>query len=137
GRVQVVVGGRETVDARKVGQLDRDHQRVRDARRAHRLELRGEVRRELGKIEVAVRVDEQKRYSVCVGRDDASVSPRIFSIAARAAAPVSSWVNWTPMPCVRLPCTPSGVIHTTLPCTAMRLGSSISDSSMKTSSPSA
>ena len=32
-----------------------------------------------------------------------------------AAAPVSSRVNCTPLPWVRLPCTPSGVIHTTLP----------------------
>jgi hypothetical protein len=73
---------------------------------------------------------------VCVGRDAASVSPSSFSMVARAAAPVSSWVNWTPIPCVRFPCTPSGVIQTTLPCTAMRLGSSISESSMNTSSPS-
>ena len=58
-------------------------------------------------------------------------------LVARAAAPVSSCVNCTPMPCVRLPCTPSGVSHTTLPCTARRLGSSISESSMNTSSPSA
>ena len=43
-------------------------------------------------------------------------------MVARAAAPVSSCVNCTPMPCVRLPCTPSGVSHTTLPCTASRFG---------------
>ena len=55
---------------------------------------------------------------------------------ARAVAPVSSCVNCTPMPCVRLPWTPSGVIQTTLPWTAIRFGSSISDNSMKTSSPS-
>ena len=34
------------------------------------------------------------------------------SIVAFAAAPVSSSVNCTPMPCVRLPWPPSGVIHT-------------------------
>jgi hypothetical protein len=48
-------------------------------------------------------------YIVCVGRGEGSDSPRTFSIVARAAAPVSSSVNWTPMLCLQLPCIPSGV----------------------------
>ena len=59
---------------------------------------------------------------VCVVRVDASDSPRILSIVVFALPPVSSCVNWTPMPCVRFPCTPSGVIQTTLPWTAILFG---------------
>src|SRR5512132_3158954 len=122
------------MDGRPRLHLDGDAQRVRDLVVAHRVEHARQFVAELGKVEVAMRVDEH--YIVCVDRVEPRCSPRIRSIVALAAAPVSSSVNWTPMPCVRLPCPPSGVIQTTLPCTAMRFGSSISDSSMNTSSPS-
>ena len=152
--------GGERMDLRPCRHLDGDAQRVRDVARAHRVEQLRQVGAQLGKVEMAVRIDEHGAPSAeaCAQGAASDRRPRLpdseptscASCASTRAtrrgssrssssrcAPVSSCVNCTPMPCVRLPCTPSGVIQTTLPCTAILLGSSISDSSMNTSSPSA
>src|SRR6185437_5300187 len=152
-RIKVLVFVRERMHGRPRAHLDRHAERVRDGVLAHRGENLREIVAQIGKIEVAVRIDVHRTavrtrrpafgrsparsHMVWVERVDARCSPRMRSIVVFAAAPVSSSVNCTPIPCVRLPCPPSGVIHTTLPCTAMRFGSSISESSMNTSSPSA
>jgi hypothetical protein len=60
---------------------------------------------------------------------------RIDSIRVRAVSPSGESLNCTPMPAVRLPCAPAGVIQTTLPDTGRRSLSSISESRMNTSSP--
>ncbi len=74
-------------------------------------------------------------HTVCVGRVELRWLPRICSIRARNTLPASSSANCTPTPWVLPPCAPSGVIQTTRPATGCRVGSSISCSSMKTSSP--
>ncbi len=125
GRIEILVRRRERMHRRPVDKVHGDAERVRDAGGRHRLAHRRQVGGKFGEIEMTVRIDEhgrqlsaiscQQDHIVCVGREEASDSPSSFSIVARAAAPVSSCVNSTPMPWVLLPCTPSGVIQTTLP----------------------
>jgi len=73
-------------------------------------------------------------YMVCVARSDESAPARCVSILLRVA-PLSSSLNWTPIPAVLLPCEPTGVIHTTRPATGNFSLLSMRDSNIKTSSP--
>jgi hypothetical protein len=135
-RIQIRMRHGERVHRRPIRQIDPDAKRVRDACCGHGVEEHGQIGREVGEIQMAMGIDVHRdlvsrhrlggsptaeaarapvatvvaseNYIVCVGRMEPSDSPRICSIVARAVAPVSSWVNWTPMPCVRLPWTPSG-----------------------------
>jgi len=105
--------------------------------------------RQLGKIQVAMGIDEHengalgkrhyigqtRNYIVCVGRVDFKEPPSKPSILLRAALPLSLAANSTPMPWVLPPCAPAGVIHTTRPATGNLLGSVMSVSNMNTSSP--
>ncbi|GMU72327.1 MAG: hypothetical protein AMXMBFR42_17860 [Burkholderiales bacterium] len=84
GRVQVRMLRGERMHPRPVGQVDRDAQRMRHPRFAHGPKLRGQVAREFGKVEVAVRIDEHGSCQLTV------VSCQWFGADARHAGTVRS-----------------------------------------------
>ena len=70
-----------------------------------------------------------------LGREERITPPRSPSILRLASMPDSSLLKCTPMPWALLFCAPGGVIQATVPAIGRRVGSSMSDKSMKTSSP--
>ena len=99
-----------------------DAQRLVDRRGGHLVTDLGDPRGELGKAQMAMRVDEHgsaaaRRQIVCVGLADEIAVPRISSMRMRSVRVFSSAGKRTPTPCVRPPDALAGVIHATLPAT--------------------
>ena len=106
-------------------------QRVRHLRNAHRLEHFGFARDEIGKIEVAVGIDEHRSDRMRRPVRAQAPGQHLFDAAAHHLAESSS-LKCTPIPWLRLPWASAGVIQMTEPATGILAGSSINCSSMKT-----